>query len=93
MQRRVIGSMAIGLALSLTGCASSSRSAPMTCDCPTIPQHLTNEFQAPALILDSNRGLLLLLAEYEALRRRANADRVAVVEIIGNGDRGTSGDE
>lgn len=93
MQRRVIGSMAIGLALSLTGCASSSDRALMTCDCPTVPQHLTNELLAPSLILDSNRGLLLLLAEYEALRRRANADRVAVVEIIGNGDRGTPTDE
>lgn len=59
----------------------------MTCDCPTVPQHLTSELQAPVLILDSNRGLLLLLAEYEALRRRANADRVAVVEIV-SGDRG-----
>lgn len=65
----------------------------MTCDCPTVPQHLTSELLAPALILDSNRGLLLLLAEYEALRRRANADRTALVEIIGNGDRGTSSDE
>jgi hypothetical protein len=35
------------------------------------------------LILNSNRGLLLLLAEYEALRRRFNADRAAVVEIVG----------
>lgn len=65
----------------------------MMCDCPTVPQHLTSELLAPDLILDSNRGLLLLLAEYEALRRRANADRTAVVEIIGNGDRGTSSDE
>lgn len=29
-----------------------------------------------------NRGLLDLLADYEALRRRANADRAAVVEIM-----------
>ena len=62
----------------------------MTCDCPKAPQHLTSELSAPALILDSNRGLLLLLAEYEALRRRANADRTALVEIIGNGDRGSA---
>ena len=84
MQRRVIGSMAIGLALSLPGCASSSSPALMTCDCPTVPQHLTSELPAPALILDSNRGLLLLLAEYEAMRRRFNADRAAVVEILTN---------
>ena len=29
-----------------------------------------------------NRGLLDLLADYEALRRRANADRAAVSEIL-----------
>jgi hypothetical protein len=62
----------------------------MLCDCPTVPAHLTSELPAPALILNSNRGLLLLLAEYEALRRRANADRVAVVEIINGGDRGSA---
>ncbi|MGO3056969.1 MAG: hypothetical protein ACTID3_08565 [Halomonas sp.] len=44
-------------------------------------------------VLDSNKGLLLLLAEYEALRRRANADRVSVVEIVGGGDRGAVSDE
>lgn len=60
----------------------------MVCDYPTVPHHLVSELPAPGLILNSNRGLLLLLAEYEALRRRANADRVAVVEIVGAGDRG-----
>ncbi|MCO7246374.1 hypothetical protein [Halomonas sp. Mc5H-6] len=55
----------------------------MACDCPTIPSHLTSELPAPEPKLDSNRGLLLLLAEYEALRRRFNADRAAVVEIVG----------
>lgn len=43
-----------------------------------------NELPAPTRILQSNKGLLLLLAEYEALRRRFNADRVAVVEILAN---------
>lgn len=62
----------------------------MACDCPTVPHHLVIELPAPGLILNSNRGLLLLLAEYEALRRRANADRVAVVEIVNGGDRGTN---
>lgn len=36
--------------------------------------------------LERRRGLLLLLAEYEALRRRANADRAAVVEIVQGGE-------
>ena len=94
MRMRANGWIVICLAVSLTGCASSNSPAPvMACDCPTVPQHLTSELPAPERKLSSQRGLLLLLAEYEALRRRANADRVAVVEIIGNGDRGTSSDE
>lgn len=55
------------------------------CYGPTVPAHLTSELPAPTLILNSNRGLLLLLAEYEALRRRFNADRTAVVEIMAGG--------
>ena len=57
----------------------------MVCECPTVPSHLTSELSAPALILNSNRGPLLLLAEYESLRRRFNADRAAVVEILADG--------
>ena len=86
MLNRVRGWMAICLLVLLTGCASSSSPAPVVlCDCPTVPAHLTSELPAPALILNSNRGLLLLLAEYEALRRRFNADRAAVVEILMRG--------
>ena len=62
----------------------------MECDCPTVPAHLTNELPAPERLLSNQRGLLLLLAEYEALRRRANADRLAAVEIVNGGDRGAS---
>ena len=58
----------------------------MVCDCPTIPAQLTSKLPAPERILESQRGLLLLLAEYEALRRRANADRAAVVEIMRVGE-------
>ncbi|MBR9905769.1 MAG: hypothetical protein GYB15_19155 [Gammaproteobacteria bacterium] len=50
-----------------------------------MPAHLTNELPAPTRLLQSNKGLLLLLAEYEALRRRFNADRAAVVEILDSG--------
>ncbi|MCC5904108.1 MAG: hypothetical protein JJT87_19525 [Halomonas sp.] len=56
----------------------------MECYSPEVPEHLTNELPAPTRILQSNKGLLLLLAEYEALRRRFNADRAAVVEILAN---------
>lgn len=58
----------------------------MPCNCPTIPPQLINELPAPERVLSSQRGLLLLLAEYEALRRRANADRAAVVEIMRESD-------
>lgn len=57
----------------------------MLCDCPTVPSYLTSELPAPERKLSSQRGLLLLLAEYEALRRRFNADRAAVVEIMMRG--------
>ena len=56
----------------------------MQCSSPVVPEHLTNELPAPTRLLQSNKGLLLLLAEYEALRRRFNADRAAVVEILEN---------
>lgn len=56
------------------------------CDCPTVPSHLTSELPAPERLLSSQRGLLLLLAEYEALRRRFNADRAAVADIIQSGE-------
>ena len=91
MLTRANGWIAICLLVFLTGCASSNSPAQvMACDCPEVPRHLVSELPAPALILNSNRGLLLLLAEYEALRRRANADRLAVVEIVNGGDRGAS---
>ncbi|UQI41920.1 hypothetical protein [Vreelandella venusta] len=56
----------------------------MQCYSPTLPSHLTTELPAPKRLLSSQRGLLLLLAEYEALRRRFNADRAAVVDIMTN---------
>ncbi|WP_139794459.1 hypothetical protein [Vreelandella lionensis] len=56
----------------------------MQCHHPVVPEHLTSELPAPPLILPGNKGLLLLLAEYEALRRRFNADRAAVVEVLVN---------
>lgn len=86
MLKRVIGWMAICLLALLTGCASSSpRGVVLQCDCPTVPQHLTSELPAPERKLSNQRGLLLLLAEYEALRRRFNADRAVVVEIMMRG--------
>lgn len=45
---------------------------------PEIPDHLTAPLPAPAGELHTNRDLLELLIDYEALRRRANADRNAI---------------
>lgn len=56
----------------------------MLCDCPTVPSYLTSELPAPERKLSSQRGLLLLLAEYEAMRRRFNADRAVVMEMMEN---------
>lgn len=85
MLNRARGWIATCLLALLTGCASSNSPAPvMLCDCPTVPSYLTSELPAPERKLSSQRGLLLLLAEYEAMRRRFNADRVAVVEILAN---------
>ena len=47
-----------------------------------LPSHLTDPLGRPEQELTHNRDLLELLADYEALRRRANADRAAVVEIL-----------
>ncbi|KIN12840.1 hypothetical protein KV699_12295 [Vreelandella titanicae] len=83
MRKQVTGLIAICLMGLLTGCASfSDQAMPLECNSPQVPAHLTNELPAPTWILQSNKGLLLLLAKYEALRRRFNADRAAVVEIL-----------
>lgn len=54
--------------------------------CPTVPAQLTQPLKAPSVELTKQRGLLDLLADYEALRRRANADRAAVSSIIATGN-------
>ncbi|WP_445351949.1 hypothetical protein [Halomonas koreensis] len=47
-----------------------------------VPPSLTSPLPHPAGTVATNRGLLDLLAEYDGLLRRANADRAAVVEIL-----------
>ncbi len=85
MLRSARGLIGICLLALVTGCASSNvQPMEMQCYGPTVPERLTSELPAPALILQSQKGLLLLLAEYEAMRRRFNADRAAVVEILTN---------
>lgn len=49
--------------------------------CEPIPQYLTEPLAAPRSSSVHNRGLLELLADYESLRKRANADRAAVADL------------
>ena len=84
MPRCVTGLLSLCLLLLLTGCASSApRTVPILVT-PMVPPHLTTPLQAPGGRVVNQRDLLELLADYEALRRTANADRAAVVEILAN---------
>ena len=84
MRILVIGPASLCLALLLAGCATSAPRIETEMMTPTIPAHLTRPLPAPSIEASSNRDLLDLLAKYESLRRRANADRAAVVEIMAN---------
>ena len=82
MPRSAIGWLLLCLAVLMTGCASSAPTTVPILVTPMVPPHLTTPLQAPGGVVTSHRDLLELLGAYEALRRRANADRVAVVEIL-----------
>lgn len=49
---------------------------------PEVPAHLVTPLSEPERRVSHNRDLLQLLADYESLRRRANADRAAVHELF-----------
>lgn len=49
---------------------------------PEVPPHLLKPLSEPQRRTSHNRDLLQLLADYESLRRRANADRAAVHELF-----------
>ena len=75
---------ALCLPLWLTGCElwpTRTVSVPVMLT-PQVPPRLLTPLPAPTLKIDTPRGVLELLADYEALRRRANADRAAVAEIL-----------
>lgn len=65
--------------LLLTGCGSSPQVITQT---PNVPPYLLKPLPAPNASVQTNRSLLDLLSDYEALRRRANADREAVMGIV-----------
>src|SRR5690554_4752706 len=82
MPKPLSGLIILCLLLLTAGCATSPPAPIVLSQCPTIPPHLTSELPPPPVMATHNRGLLDLLADYEALRRRANADRAAVSEIL-----------
>lgn len=82
MPKLVTGLMTLSLALLTAGRATSGPKTVPILVTPMVPPHLTAPLQAPGGRVITHRDLLELLADYEALRRRANADRAAVVEIL-----------
>ncbi|WP_442906224.1 hypothetical protein [Halomonas sp. GT] len=49
---------------------------------PEVPAHLVTPLSEPQRRVSHNRDLLQLLADYESLRRRANADRASVYQLL-----------
>lgn len=82
MPRPLNGLIILCPLLLTAGCATSQPQPIVLGQCPTIPPHLTSELPPPPVMATHNRGLLDLLANYEQLRRRANADRAAVEQIM-----------
>ncbi len=83
MPRLPTGLTSLFLVLFVSGCATSQQMpAPTTnLQCEPIPPYLTEPLAVPRSSSVHNRGLLELLADYESLRRRANADRAAVQQL------------
>lgn len=82
MPRWATGLLSLCLVLWLAGCGSSAPQTVPVLVTPMVPTHLTRPLPRPQASVTNNRGLLDLLAEYDGLLRRANADRAAVVEIL-----------
>lgn len=49
---------------------------------PEVPGYLLKPLPEPKRRIESNRDLLQLLADYESLRKRANADRETVSQHL-----------
>ncbi|QFU01261.1 hypothetical protein FIU83_06375 [Halomonas sp. THAF5a] len=84
MPRLLIGPGSLALLLFASGCATSARE-PVTVPVamvPEVPSFLVRPLPAPTRQVTRNRDLLQLLADYESLRRRANADRAAVADLL-----------
>lgn len=67
----------------MTGCVTSHEiETQVETLTPEVPAIMLTPLEAPTARVASNRDLLQLLADYEALRRRANADRAGIAEIM-----------
>lgn len=83
MPKLLTGLASLALLLFASGCATSRE--PITVpvvQVPEVPSFLTRPLPAPTRQVTHNRDLLQLLADYESLRRRANADREAVADLL-----------
>lgn len=49
---------------------------------PEVPGYLLKPLPEPKRRIESNRDLLQLLADYESLRKRANADRKSLEALF-----------
>lgn len=90
MMRRRIGLVSLCLGLFAAGCSSSPVTEPgPQVVTPEVPAMMLRPLPAPSVEVSHNRDLLQLLADYEALRQRFNADRVGIAKILqrpGEGD-------
>lgn len=84
MRNLTNGLISLCLAVFLAGCATSPPPPPPEPTAQELPWFLTKPRPAPVRELVHNADLLQLLADYEALRLRFNADRAAVAMIFRN---------
>ena len=91
MRRLLIGLMSLFLLLSVTGCATSRPALipPAMCQAPDVPGYMLKPLPPPAVEVEHNRDLLQLLADYEALRIRFNADRIGTAMILQHSEQFT----
>lgn len=88
MKRLQIGLISLFLLLFNSGCAISKPTTPQH-QAPIVPMFMLKPLPAPTRPIDHNRDLLQLLADYETLRLRFNADRIGTVMILRHAEKFT----
>lgn len=81
MKRLQIGLISLFLLLFGSGCATSKTATPQY-QVPIVPTYMLKPLPAPVREINHNRDLLQLLADYEAMRLRFNADRIGTATIL-----------